>query len=772
MIPDVKKLITGFLIVAAAASSSALILSNTSPSGSSGVGQGGNLADVTAPLLADQNAFVPSQGDILNAAIESNSQVAAALSDPKNLTANYTDAFLNGVAMVNPDGMATSSDGTNDTVTLNQPTAQAVANNFAQSPAVKGLQLPNWDADVAAQKLNITENADISAYSDALNGALEKNLVQTGAQSLVGQQNLDPSNFAVVTPALQAAARDVAQTPTPQKLASFQKSLVAALVYQRNMANLASLAETDPVKASLIYQAQSAKYDAVLQSFGLETEKAAAKGLFSFRSGQGKQNRTMALLEAYFGIQTAHAQWPVTDWVRFGTWIKDTISSIILQILKNVLTAFIQQRALKWIQGSGAPKFVQQFGNQLVQVGQAAAMAATANILEKGGNAVGGNPPGGYKYSCPNIGNLLGPTIANLGLVVPAVKQVPTCSLTISGTQLKDFYKNFSFSGANVVQGGSWGLYAQVLNPSNNYYGALLQSQDYINGQSSQAAQAQQTETVAGSGFTGTKTCTDQSNPNGTHTVCLDKNDVAYHVNSSGSCDPGFFPSLAPNGGLCADGSTPYTTTPGQTTNAIHAEALGGALKLTTNANSIVGVLASIGMSLINTVVQTGISAAVNAGSQAATGGLLAITAPGESGGASSVGGVTPTQPQGPASSSLPQLPPTTCAPKNPTCSNGPGGQCDTSYQGQVINFSATGGDGLTFNWNVGIGRDANGNDVQVVATPASAEGLPVFSPYFTVSSTVNPATGLSNVAFPITIPVNVTGSDGKSDTCLAALSQ
>jgi hypothetical protein len=32
--------------------------------------------------------------------------------------------------------------------------------------------------------------------------------------------------------------------------------------------------------------------------------------------------------------------------------------------------------------------------------------------------------------------------------------------------------------------------------------------------------------------------------------------------------------------------------------------------------------------------------------------------------------------------------------------------------------------------------------------------------------------TGRSSVAFPVTIPVNVTGSDGKSDTCLAVLAQ
>jgi hypothetical protein len=797
MIPDVKKLITGFLIVAAAASSSALIISNTKPGGSVAAFDG-NLAGATAPLTEGQNAFVPSQNDILNAAADTNPQVAAALNNPQNLTTNYTEAFLNGVVVANPNGITTSTDSTGDIVTLNRPAVQVVAKSFAQSPAVKGLQLPNWDAEVAAQKLNITDSANSGAYSDALNSSLEKNIIQGGVQSLVGQQGLDPSNFGAITPALKSVTQDIAQTPTPKNLASFQKSLVAALVYQRNMANLADLAQTDPVKASLIYQAESTKYDLVIQAFGVESEKASAKGLFSFRGGEQKSSRTIALLETYFGIPTAHAQWPTWDMPTFARWIKDEIESIIIQLLRNSLTAFIQQRVLKWIQGSGAPMFVQQFGNQIVNVAQAKAMSAVASILP------------GYKYTCPNIGNLLGPTIANLGLTTPTGKQPPVCNLTVSGANLKNFYNNFNFSGINSVPGGNWGLYAQVLSPNNNYYGALMQSQDYVNQQSSDAAQTAQTKQIVNQGFSPQTVCDDGSDPNATSSVCDDKSTPSnewicdngttaqpaqvcldgistviescpssqqltqYVCLPSGNravrqmtCNDGTPAYDQSNFGLCKNGDEPRTVTPGQTTKGVQLEALGGGLKLVTNANNIVGMLEAVGMSLINTVVQTGINAAVKAG----TGGLLAVTLPGQSGGASMVGGATPIQAGTPIGG--PALPPTTCAPRNPICTTGPGGQCNTSFQGQVLDFSATGGDGLNFTWVVGIGKDAAGNDAAVTATPASANASPIFSPYFTVTGAIiNPVTGLSSVAFPVTIPVTVTGSDGKSDTCLAVLGQ
>ena len=196
--------------------------------------------------------------------------------------------------------------------------------------------------------------------------------------------------------------------------------------------------------------------------------------------------------------------------------------------------------------------------------------------------------------------------------------------------------------------------------------------------------------------------------------------------------------------------------TPGQTTKKVQEEALGGALQLTVNANSVTGVLASIATSLLNTIVQAGVTAAVQHG----TAGLTAIAL---GSGSSSNGGVAPVQPNAPTGG--PAAPATQCYPKQPACSSGPGGQCATDYFGSAVTFSATGGDGYQYTWSVNP-------PAGVLADQLSGDG-PTFSPIFTLdSSAVDPVTGVSTVSLPVTIPVTVTGSDGKSDTCLAVIAQ
>ena len=529
--PDVKKLITGFLIIVTAASSAAFILSM--PAGRQGGGvdlAGQNSGDQS---LAGQNAFVPTQADIANALANQDANITQALKDPNNLTTNYTEAFLNGLVTKNPNGIQTDANGN---IQLQEPDQATVAAEIANNPNLKKVAIPNWDADVNAQKLTISNTATAGSYNDALNSMFSKNFVQSGVQSLVGQKDLDPSNFNAIVPPLGSAVTDAVATPVPSNLASFHKSLVAMLVYEKNMAALGTLAQTDPVKAAIIYQGERDRYTATVQAFGNEFQKASSKGLLSFGGASaGKVSPITAMLNAALGIETAHAQWITFDPSVFAQFVLDTINQVILQILKNTMVGFIQQRVLNWIQNSGAPRFVQQFGQQLVQVGQAKALSAVSNVV------------GGYNASCPNIGNLLGPTLANLTLTAPTGPVPPECALpAVSLSQVGDFYKNFNFN-MNANPGAGWGLYAQLLNPSNNYYGALLQSQDYVSQQSAQAQQAAQTKQLANNGFSGQEVCSDGSDPNGTHTVCLDKNDVPYKANADGSCDAGLFPALEPN---------------------------------------------------------------------------------------------------------------------------------------------------------------------------------------------------------------------------------
>jgi hypothetical protein len=740
--PDLKKLITGFLIIAAAASSSALVLSNLG--GSAVVSS--NTAATDTLSFADQNAFVPTQDDVINAVVNSDATVAAALNDPNNLTTNFTNAFLNGVADANPTGLNPDANGNEN---IASPDPATVSKYLSQAPALKNLKLPNWDSDVAAQKIKVATSVSAGQYSDALNGVFDKDLVQSGIQDLVGQKGLDPSNFAAIESPLQGAVSDAASTPTPAKLVTFQKSLVAMLVYERNMAALADEAKTDPVKASLVFQNEENAYDKVLSNFATQSQKVSSQGLFSFNNVKLPSpgaNPGLAFLQTYFGLPMAHAQWLTFDATTFGEWIKQEIETLILQIVKNTLVAFIQQRVLTWIKGSGAPLFVQQFANQLVNIAQAKAISSLAGVLP------------GYKASCPNIGNLLGQTTLNLGLTAP-IKNIPTCNIpAVSASQLTNFYNNFSFGGANAVPGGGWGLYAQVLNPNNNYYGALAQTTDYVGQQVGQAQQAAQTKTVANNGFKGSDICANGDDPNGYGYWCVNVNDSSdiYTLNQDGSCDTGYAKQTMSNGGQCPDGSDPKSVTPGQTVKTAHDTALGGSLQLTVNANSIEGVLASVATSLINTLAQAAISTASQLGTQYATQGLLSVTAGsnGSSNGSSISGGVTaPVVP----SSALPQLPPTACAPQTPCDPSLSSSTCISGYPNDIIHFSATGGDGYDYAWTV---------DAPIGVMPSVASGT---GPQFSVSFAIDP-NGTSTLVFPITIPVDVMGSDNATDSCSAVI--
>jgi hypothetical protein len=764
---DIKKLITGFLIIAVAASSAALILSNLA--NRPGSGSAALVAD-NSETLNDQNAYVPTQQDVINAITGTNSNVVQALADPKNLTANYTDAFLNGLVAANPDGFQTDDSGN---VQLQAPDANALVAQIQSNPNLKKISIPDWNAEVNAQKLNISNAATVSGYNNAVGDVFNKNFIQSGAQSLVGQQDLDPSNFAAIASPLQSAVTDAAQTATPTELAGFQKSLVAMLVYEKNMVALGTLAQTDPVKAAITYQAKQQEYLQVLGNFGAELQKASSNGLISFKAPAGSsQNAAMAFLQTYLGIPTAHAFLGFGDITFdpavFAQFVLQTVNEVILQILKNTLVAFIQQRVLGWIQNSGAPRFVQQFANQLVNIAQAKAISAVAQILP------------GYKYTCPNIGNLLGPTIASLNLTVPAGKQPPQCTLpAVSVSQLKNFYNNFNYN-VNAAPGDSWKLYAQVLNPNNNYFGVLMQSQDYVSQQVDQAQQAQQAKTQAGQGFKGQEVCDDGSDPNGLSPMCVNDDGDPFDIiplDSDGWCPDNYSQEMMPNNGLCSDGSEPYTTTPGQTTKQVTDQALGGALDLTVNANSIAGVLASVATSLLNTIVEAGVTAATQYGTQ----GLTSITLSATAGGASSNGGVMPTTPTPPTGG--PTLPPTQCF------------VAKSSGATSTFSLSATGGNGVDFNWSVSADKlKTNGGDKVYVLSgmacsivgyegcigllkPSAATGSgAILSLSFDLIPPAQMQPKADNDdntdAFPVTFPVTVTGSDGTSDTCSVVVTQ
>ena len=320
---DVKKLITGFLILATAATCSGVILlfvTNLPASPAQTVPQ----AVVTAGTQAlGASAFLPNEPTQDNSvAALSTSTLLATSSDPNNLTQVLATAFVNGIAVANPNGPI--SDNGNSVIA--HPDTQAIANQVASVPALANYTPPNWDIEADSQPIKIipaTSQQDVSTYSQSLSQVVNKGLIETNVQAIVSSADPDPTQVSYVRTQIQQTLSNTLALPTPKTLVPFQKSFVKMMVYQKNELLALENSGDDPVKTSLIIQDQKTKYAAAEQNFQNQIQKAASLDGFAFGTGTGtSENRALAFFNKALGIQTAHAQWLTFDAANFSQWIQ------------------------------------------------------------------------------------------------------------------------------------------------------------------------------------------------------------------------------------------------------------------------------------------------------------------------------------------------------------------------------------------------------------------------------------------------------------------
>ncbi|HVM76816.1 MAG TPA: PKD domain-containing protein [Candidatus Paceibacterota bacterium] len=605
---DVKKLITGFLILAVAASASALLIATVSSGGGVKNAVGG-AAIVTqndaqpAPKLTDAflneptgdatgNA-IPTSNDSVVASAVPDPTIQALASDPNNLTNQLAAAFAAGVVTANPSGPEQNGQGN---PSLSQPDMKAIAMTIENATATEELAAPNWDYEADAQPIKIKNTAsasDVSEYSAALSDIVGKHFVSNDIQNIVNSQTPDPSQVGMVHSELQAALGDTLALQVPSQLADFQKSLVTMLVYEKNMVGLVQNANTDPLKTALIVQNEKTKYEVALSNLETQIKKASAVNGFSFGQPLGTHEDTgVAFINALFGVKTAHAQWVTFDPSNLGEWILQFVENIALQILKDTLIALLQKNVLSWIQGkNGIPRFLTSWAstvansyiNEGLSVLNSQMSCAVAPVYAA---SVKSTLSVYYQVSLPGLqgGGGGGTVCAN------------PLQASLGGNTLGQFFNNFS--------AGGWDAYGVSLLPSGNFYGgAFFQAQaaEFAADQNQQATYGQ---SVASQGLTGDETCGDGSNPYGMHMSCEDSNGVDVYP-TNGVCDPGYRVVYLPNGGLCANGSHPYTTTPGITTSHALNSAIDSGPQLVVSANDITGILDSLTSSLINSLTTT-----------------------------------------------------------------------------------------------------------------------------------------------------------------------
>jgi hypothetical protein len=642
---DVKKLISGFLILAVAAVCSGLILSYIGGSVSVakapaagpqivGIGSTSSAALADSGFTATDGGSAASAQDsiaAMQAELDTSSTEAQA-NDPSNLTATLANSLVSGFVAANPDGIQTDSSG-QDNVTL--PDSQSLAADIAGDPALQNFKAPNWDTEIGKEKILITTNnstTSVKKYIDSLNGVYQKYIGNTDIGSILGDEN--PGDAAIVSDHAQEMIKAIETLPVPSSLTRYEISLISLLVYEKNSALVIQNEKNDPIRASLTLQAEQPKYDLAISNFENQWQNAAGGQPFPTSAGSNPNSNSLqsdpqtsqllSFVNDLLGIKIADAQGlPVIDTTNvildtsidsvaleqlplqahstaisaaiFGVEngnlainteaLAQTVwkyaQDVALQITINTLTTLMQRKVLTWIQGSGAPRFVQDWGVELAT----SFTTAAQNKLNSWMQCV-------PSYQAPMLRLLITtPTVANTN----ACGSMFNAQLTNNLQNLYNHFTNFTD-------------YLNLFQPGGNTWGLVMQIQDsaVLAGAASQSAKT--TQYTAQQGWKGSSVCADGSNPNGMHTVCVSSDGKNYSISSGETCDPSDVATPYFNNGQCGDGSNPQITSPGQVTGQSFAAAIKSGADNITSAKNIAGILNALMSSLLNTLAQDAIN--------------------------------------------------------------------------------------------------------------------------------------------------------------------
>jgi hypothetical protein len=623
---DVKKLVTGFLILAVAASAAALVISGI---GNASAGNtSGNTNAITATAAAQPatsltgDAFLPqtvTQDDTDGSATSTSSTTP--LDDPNNLTDVLANTYLNNLALTNPGGPTMDADGD---PTLTPPDTMSVISQFVASTTVASSDIPDWDTEADQIPITVVTSSpdSLKAYGVAIGEILNANIAQTNLEAMLNN-NPDPSFEPYVESKVQTSLQDISGLQTPASVVPFQKSLIKTLVYAKDFLTLAENAQTDPLKTEFIMESEDAKYDAAVQDLQTQLQNVTAQNLLSFGtvpepgSGQTAPNSFLTGIEALVGVPVANAQGvPVIDaqsivalWTQIANMIKAELKDIALQLIKNTLVFIMQKTIFAAIKGGGAPAFIQQWGNTLAKAFENSAISALNSQM----SCVGAAPFN------PQLKLMLGATYQTNQNNVCAV----SFNNQLSGNTLNNFFKKFS--------NGGWVTFGSTLQPDNNYYGSAFFIAQAVGNTAQNAQNAAQAKAVAGQGFHGSAVCDDGSNPNGDSVECTqgDPTSAAGQIDQmfpGDSCPNGWaLQATFSNNGECTDGSEPEVQTPGALFNGMANSAINGNFSLITSANDWVGLASGLFVSILqqtlNSLAQSTISDVGGLLQQASNGG-------------------------------------------------------------------------------------------------------------------------------------------------------
>jgi len=546
--PDLKKLITGFLLLALFSGSGTLALSRFLPTRAN--------TEPQSAALTLKNAFLKDGAGGLS---------VSGLNGYQNLTQNLADNIAQKFIQSNLSGPSL----TGNSQGINVPgDIKDVVSQYLDSSSIDPSKIPAPKVD--EKRIQIIKNPseeDVSDYFTSIQTILSgfqgqdfKNL-NNKAKNGNGKSLL--GSFVLFYSDLETKLYDL-KVPEPEL--KLQKDLILLIntpvtIFSQNVNN-------DPLMASMVLTAS--------QKILEDTQVDILKELNLLKLGGVVSAPRPEMWLTVLGVQKAYATGILV--VDIINWIENFISAlfddlsyyleydgwygtILTEQLKDKILKMVVDAILNWANGgsSGAnPSFVTNWSSFLKDSYVNAASAAIAEVTS------GVCEPFRTQIQL-QLYSLYGESSLK-GLVNPQISDLATCSLEQSVSSLDDFYGDFN-------EGGWAGYLALTDLSGNNPYSALYTASQAVGEAALKQQEADKAKASAGSGYVGTERCGNGNSP-------MD--------------------------GYCGDGSAPEVTTPGENVSQSTSDSLTSAIHRIVNANDWKGLAAQLALFAITKITAGG----------------------------------------------------------------------------------------------------------------------------------------------------------------------
>jgi len=602
---DLKRFITGFLVLATITGSLTLVFSSFHDSASSVATPAPTSGEAAAPKIGDKAISEPIPA--------SSGSVTYDISQPYTPTAQPSDNFTDNLAAslaynlvkANPNGPSAAT-GITVPADLN-----VQLDSYVQNVALTPLLYP-IDASRIQVKQKYTSD-DVSNYLAGISDAMSRTTGAGGLGRLL--QNTpegapDADSIAASGYLYAKAEQDVYALTVPAPMLDLHKSLLSYIELQKQLVGVDYT--NDPVKAI----AYAGKFPLLAakegQNVGVQVGKVQQNltKILSEANDHPTIERQIAIL---LHIQDAQAQGLPThdnaNWLTnilngigiTGSWSTLTVKSlkdIATQVLKNQIVHRLVQQTIQWIQGGGKPQFVTNWKQFLGDTANEAAGAAIQQIN-------------------PRLCSGLRPFVVNFltGSNATGYNRV-TCTLDQVVRNIQNFYQDF--------RSGGWVAFAALSQPQNNLWGVIAISTEEAAQKAIDAQKAAEKEAGV-NGVLPTKSCVNYSikaiaeinvqqeqasNPNFAGVVrCYTVNrpptpDECDPTNTTGYCGDTATTRMCDVKVCKADGQ--QITTPGDFVAGQANKAIGADLDNIINAQDLTGLISVAINSAINRLVNIG----------------------------------------------------------------------------------------------------------------------------------------------------------------------